>query len=132
MGSETMRRAVREAESRLGVSLPADYVAFLAGVIGEEAAIGGSQLWPVGELVWHNEGYRVEEFAPGLVMFGTDGGLEAYGFDTRSGGTPPVVMVPFVPMNWEAAVPCGRTFSEFLETPRRGGGCFSLRDNENE
>ncbi|MBA3425736.1 MAG: hypothetical protein ACR2HO_11525 [Rubrobacteraceae bacterium] len=64
----------------------------------------------------------MEEFAPGLMLFGTDGGLEAYGFDTRDGRIS-VVTIPFVPMDWREAIPCGRTFTELLERLRRDG-CF--------
>jgi len=120
-----MEREIEIAEKQLGCSLPGDYVAFRSGLAGEDARIGDRQLffWPVEELAYYNEGYDVETSAPGLILFGTDGGLEAYGFDTRDGRMT-VLTIPFVPMDWREAIPCGRTFTGFLERLRHGG-CFS-------
>lgn len=64
----------------------------------------------------------VEENAPGLVLFGTDGGLETFGFEARDKRME-VVMVPFTPMEWKAIVPCGAKFAGFLQNSRRGD-CF--------
>lgn len=115
---------IEAAERNLGVFLPPDYVDFLAHTNGGELRLGGNQLflWPVENLAWENEGYEVERSAPGLVLFGHAGGLEAYGFDARAGRME-VVTVPWVPMDWASAIPCGRTFTEFLDIQRRGG-CF--------
>ncbi len=60
-----------------------------------------------------NEVYCVREFAPGLVLFGSNGGDTAYGFDTRREGLP-IVDVPFIGMGFEEATLIGRSFVEFL------------------
>ena len=121
LGPGATRDAVRKAEEALEISLPEDYVEFMVGSNGGEIEVGENQLrlWPIEELSYMNEGYEVDLNVPGLVLFGTDGGMEAYGFDTE-GEEPRVVMIPFVPMERGAAIPCGRTFTEFLENLRRG------------
>jgi hypothetical protein len=67
--------------------------------------------------VYFNEGYEIRENAPGLVLFGANGGREPFGFDTRDKRMG-VVMVPFMRMEWEAAMCCGSNLAEFLENPR--------------
>ena len=71
-------------------------------------------LWPVKRLRELNEGYHVGEFAPGLVLFGSDGGGEGFAFDTRGGSTT-IVSVPFVGMELDVVRPVATTFNGFLE-----------------
>lgn len=109
--------AVEETERQLGVKLPLEYVEFLKRLNGGEGFIGKSAyviLWPVDEIVSMNQAYEVQKYAPGLLIFGSDGGGEAFGFDARSPECP-VVQVPFVGMTWDLARPMGATFDEFLE-----------------
>lgn len=60
-----------------------------------------------------NDGYHVNEFAPGIVMVGSDGGDIAYAFDTRHN---PVSFcrVPFIGMDLSEVEPLGMSFLEFL------------------
>jgi len=107
---------IRRVESDIGIRLPADYVEFLHRANGGEGFIGGNAyviLWRVEELAQMNADYEVRAYAPGLLMFGSDGGGEAFAFDTRSDAAP-IVSVPFVGMDVSLARPMGRTFSEFL------------------
>jgi hypothetical protein len=108
---------IEGVERQLGVKLPVEYAEFLRKTDGGEGFIGKSAyviLWPVGEIVSMNQAYEVQKYAPGLLIFGSDGGGEAFGFDTRSPGWP-VVQVPFVGMTWDLARPMVETFDEFLE-----------------
>ena len=108
--------SIRESEAKLGFNFPVEYIAFLKltnggeGFIGEEYAI----FWNVEELAEANADYQVHEYAAGLLIFGSNGGGEAYGFDTRREPWP-VVRMPFVGMNWGQAISIGDSFSEFLE-----------------
>lgn len=108
--------AIAAFERMTGKELPGDYVDFLKIADGGEGFVGKSYviLWGVGDLVSLNQGYEVENYAPGLLIFGSDGGGEAFGFDTR---TPewPIVQVPFVGMAWELARPISASFTRFLE-----------------
>jgi hypothetical protein len=73
-------------EKDLGKKLPVNYVSFLMEMNGGEGSIGSSYLilWPAEEIVEINEAYNVSDWAPGVVIFGSDGGGEAYGFDFNS------------------------------------------------
>jgi hypothetical protein len=101
-----------EAESRVG--LPEDYKEFLKQANGGEGFVGDAYvvLWRVEELLEMNKGYGVDEFAPGLFLFGSDGGGEGFAFDTRSDAKP-IVKADFICM--EDAVPMASNFKAFLE-----------------
>ena len=107
--------AIAESEKQLGLKLPAEYMEFLKFANGGEGFIGREHviLWGVEELASMNQSYEVQKYVPGLLIFGSNGGGEAYGFDSR---TPhwPVVQVPFVGMDWRDARSLGDLFSEFL------------------
>ncbi|CAN5832956.1 hypothetical protein BH11PLA1_BH11PLA1_01770 [soil metagenome] len=61
--------------------------------------------------------------APELRLFGSNGGGEAYGFDTRT--TPwQVVMIPFVVMVWEDSIVLAHSFEGFLERAARNDDFF--------
>jgi len=109
--------AVAECERQLGAKLPLEYVEFARTANGGEGFIGKNAyviLWGVQELVPMNQAYKVRKYAPGLLVFGSDGGGEAYGFDTRTSRWE-IVQVPFVGMAWDLAEPMGTTFIAFLE-----------------
>jgi hypothetical protein len=99
----------------LGVSLPADYVTFVCRSNGGEGFIGGHYLVleRVEKLKSMNDNCETAQYAPGLLLFGSDGAGEAYAFDTRHHPWT-VVQVPFIVMDLEDAWPVGQTFSEFL------------------
>ena len=107
---------LEEFISSLNRSLPEDYVSFLRDCDGAEGSIGNSyiQLWSSGDIIARNKEYKVEEFAPGLLIFASDGGDRAFAFDLRFD---PVIIVeiPFIGMSIESIVRCGSTFSEFLQ-----------------
>lgn len=110
--------ALREAEQMLGVALPEDYKDFLRASNGGEGGVGAASyvmLWGVEELAHLNQAYEVELGAPGFLAFGSNGGGEAFGFDTRSSPWR-VVQIPFVGMAWDVAWPLGESFSAFIRT----------------
>lgn len=113
--------AIAECEDVLNTRLPQDYIAFVKVSNGVEGFMGSNAylvLWRVEELASMNLSYEVARNAVGLLLFGSDGGGEAYGFDTRVQPNP-VVRVPFVGMSWGLAQPMGETFRTFLERLRR-------------
>jgi hypothetical protein len=71
---------------QLGRRLPSDYLTFMLVTNGAEGKVGSSYviIWPVEEVLQLNKSYGVSEFAPNLVLFGSDGGTKGYGFDTGS------------------------------------------------
>lgn len=80
----------------------------LSGFIGKNFL----SLWRIEDLAWLNEGYNTEGLE--ILLFGSDGGGEAFGFDLRSPERP-IVMIPFLPFEWEEAVQIANTFPEFLD-----------------
>lgn len=108
---------ITQSERELNVKLPDDYLALIRSTNGAEDFVGSSAylvLFPVDELGAVNLAYNVAANAPGLLIFGSDGGGEAYGFDARCLDWP-VVQVPFVGMNWRSAIAAGDSFAEFLQ-----------------
>jgi hypothetical protein len=61
-----------------------------------------------------NKDYQVDEYAPGLFFFGSNGGGEAFAFDLRTAARP-VVAVPFVGMDLSLATVLA---PEFHPVPR--------------
>ena len=99
-----------------GVCLPDSYIQFILHADGGEGFVGSNYivLWSIQELYEINKRYEVNRNAPGLLLFGSDGGGEAFAFDLRS--TPySVVSVPFIVMETEAALSMGSSFEIFIE-----------------
>lgn len=92
-----------------------DYVEFLTRYDGAEGFVGADNyivLWSASQLRELNEAYRVADFVPGVLLFGTDGGDIAFGIDEATGR---YVSVPMVGMAREAIRSEGASFEEFLE-----------------
>jgi hypothetical protein len=110
--------AIARLVSRYG-HLPTDYVQFLQWSNGAEGPVGPASyvsLWPVEQLEQRNDDYGVSTFAPGLLIFGSDGGDTAYAFDLRSANGPSIVVeLPFIGMSLESVKPRGRSLTDLLE-----------------
>jgi hypothetical protein len=107
--------SLRDVESALGRHLPRGYRDFLQKNDGGEGFISDNYviLWKAEELIKFNREYEVEKYAPGLFLFGSDGGGEGYGFDMREQDAP-VVMVPFIGMSLRYARRMASSFTDFL------------------
>jgi len=108
---------IRSLQENLHIRLPSEYVDFLQHSNGGEGFVGPNSylmLWPVEKIPRLNAASAVNEFASGLVLFGTNGGDTAYAFDTRDSALP-IVDVPLVGMGFDYCVRRGATFSEFLD-----------------
>lgn len=104
-----------EAETHFGCSLPIQYRRFLSDQDGGEGFVGGQYLilWRASELMEFNREYEAEKYAPGFLLFGSNGGGEAFAFDTRNNSMR-IVMVPFVGMSLKDAAPVADSFENFL------------------
>jgi hypothetical protein len=101
----------------VGLDLPKEYQEFLQRWNGGEGLIGAGayvQFWPLGELAQHNRSYQANECYPGYFIFGSDGGGEAFAFDTRTSPMR-IVMFPFIGMEPDVVDVMAATFTEFLE-----------------
>jgi len=115
-GNEPVSQAaVEEFSMQAGFQLPDEYVRFLRRSNGGEGFIGNAYviLWRLEELLTLNAGYHVADYAPGLFLFGSDGGGEAFAFDRRTEAMP-IVNVPFVGMALDVVEPSGKNFDFFL------------------
>lgn len=104
-------------ENRIKFSLPEDYAKFMKASNGGEGPIGKygyARFWKLEEILELNRAYQVHEYAPGLFLFGSDGGGEAFAFDTRTLPMP-VVEVTFISMGHDDVIRMANTFDEFLE-----------------
>ncbi len=108
--------SIRQFEMESGFRLPGDYVQFLRKTNGGEGFVGNAYLilWRIEELLEMNRDYQVAEFAPGLFLFGSNGGGEAFAFDMRSDAMP-IVSVPFVGMELSSILAIAPNFKAFLE-----------------
>jgi hypothetical protein len=106
---------IRQLEEDLKIKLPAQYKSFMQHSNGGEGFIGDNylEIWPVEEIRNNNEELLVEEFAPGLLLFGGDGANELYAFDARDANMP-VIKVPMIGMSHEDIKFCSNTFLGFL------------------
>jgi len=82
---------------------------------GGEGVVGGNyfRLYPVEKIVALNQAYGVDEFAKGLIIFGSNGGGEAFAFDTRNASVA-IVQIPFIPMDFKYLRNYGGTLYECL------------------
>ncbi|KVO88110.1 cell wall assembly protein [Burkholderia ubonensis] len=108
-------QAVSDLVGQLDISLPDDYLTFLRKSDGGEGFLGRDYLilWRAEDIVKFNREYEVDEYAPGLLIFGSNGGGEAYAFDTRVNPMQ-VVQVPFIGMDLADAIPVAESFSSLL------------------
>jgi hypothetical protein len=113
----------RHACNVLNFQLPPDYLAVLHFSNGGEGFIQNSyvRLYSIDELLSLNEAYQVKRFCPGLILFGSNGSGEAFGFDTRQDPLE-IVQIPFIPMDFEYARSLGKSFLEFLRALATGVG----------
>lgn len=115
--------ALDSVECEIGLRLPDDYRAFMTRYNGGEGFVGKQYLilWRAEEIAPFNRDYQVDEYAPGIVLFASSGGGEAFGFDMRSDQLP-VVQVPFVGLDLRYAKEVANSFTELLLKMSRSDG----------
>ena len=108
---------IAAAEDALDMAIPASYREFLTNASGGEGPIGEESyviLWPASELAEHNRGYKVDpEYAPDLLLIGTDGGNEVFAIRAGDGS---FVSAPLIGMSPDAVDSRGATLQEFLNS----------------
>lgn len=94
-----------------------DYLEFMSRHNGGDGPVGKEgyvRFWPLDQVVAGTEEYGAPEFVPGLLLFGGDGGNEAFAFD-RQNPKWPIVMVPMVGMSRKDMKFVAGTFTEFIQ-----------------
>jgi hypothetical protein len=110
-------KAIVDLERSIGKSFPSLYRELMHrtnGIEGFLSQVNYVQFWNVDQLIELNEGYGAKEFAPGLFLFGSNGGDAGYAFDIRSDDMP-VYEVPFIGLSLQSAKQVGASFKEFLK-----------------
>ena len=116
MNPPVVESKVKKVETELGINFPKDFIEFISNSNGAEGSIGENYLilWSIEDIIELNEAYGVNDFAKGLVLFGSDGGDTAFAFDTRTNETLNVT-VPFIGMDLEDITTCSNSFNGFLQ-----------------
>lgn len=112
--------AIRSFEFAANLKLPSEYLAFLSRTNGGEGFIGQNYviLWRIEQLRDLNKAFEADLFAPGLLLFGSNGGGDAYAFVTLRESYQ-VVMVPFIGLQLPDAINCGNDFADFIQNLAR-------------
>lgn len=100
----------------LDLNPPFDYVSVLRYTNGGEGFLRESylRLFSINTLISINNAYQIKRFTPGLILFGSNGGGDAFCFDTRKDPVE-IIQVPFIPMDFKYAELLGKSFLEFLQ-----------------
>jgi len=111
------------------IGAPADFVEFVGSFDGAEGWVGDSyvSLWPAADVIANNETIQVDALAPGLLLFGSDGGTEAYGFDRRANPWL-VVRVPFVGLSRDRIEVIATSVTDWLVEAANGIGARAPSD----
>ncbi len=107
--------AIEAAEKFFNFKLPTDYKEFLQFTNGLEGETTDSYLvlWSAEELVELNQAYNVKEFLSNIILIGSDGAEDAFGFDTTN---MTVVKLPYIGMGHIANQKLSDTFGDFLSS----------------
>jgi hypothetical protein len=101
------------------MKLPNAYVQYFAGDGPKEGGLsidpGWFQLWSPDEIEGLNHDYRVQEFIPEFLGFGSSGGGELLAFDQAGR----IFMIPFIGMSLQAAKQVAESWSAFVERIER-------------
>lgn len=110
-------KQLNDAGLILGINFPDQYKEFMLNSNGAEGGIGKNSylaIWAAENIAQYNADYEVNEFNPGLVYFGSDGGGMVFAFDNRTPETP-IVTLPFESVDLEDLELCAHSFNEFLQ-----------------
>lgn len=116
--------ASKHALSELrNLCLPDDLLSVYSELNGGEGFVGEQYfiLWKAEELIPFNEDYETGKYAPGIFLFGSNGGGEGFGFDTRSKPYK-VVEIPFIGMDLEYATTVAESFTHMLNKMKVSDG----------
>ena len=99
----------------LNLDLPSEYLNLFSFMNGGEGFIGDNycRLYAIENLMPLNEAFLVKEFALELFIFGSNGGGEAFAFNTKSSPFS-IVEVPFIPMDLKWAKLLEKTINEYF------------------
>jgi hypothetical protein len=116
--SPTTLKEIRVVEEQLEIKFPDDYIEFMLSSNGGQGQINERylRLWEIECIVESNgiDGYSILEFAPGLVVIGSDEGGTAIGYDFRS-RHPKLVEVDFIGLDINNPFYSTENFIDYIE-----------------
>lgn len=68
-----------------------------------------------------NKEHEADKYAPRIFLFGSNGGGEGFGFDTRS-KLYKIIEIPFIGMDLQYATPVAESFTYLLERVKVSNG----------
>ena len=94
--------------------LPVDYLTAIREFGGREGFLGDQylRLHRLDELIVLNAAYNIPNLAPEIIIFGSDGGCEAFAFTLHD---KVVVQIPFIPLSIENAIAKSHSFTGFIQ-----------------
>jgi SMI1 / KNR4 family (SUKH-1) len=107
---------IASLEKWAGTQLPKPYLDLIKRTNGVEGFVTDDAyliLWSAGQVAELNEAYSVAEFAPGLILIGSNGGDTGYAIDLRRPSTN-IQELPLVGMSLNEAREVGTDFEDFL------------------
>lgn len=101
------------APKELTSALPPDFMVAIQEFGGCEGFLGKVylRLYRLEELAGVNQAYMVGEYAPEIIVFGSNGGGDVFAFIAENGA---IVQVPAIPLSLEYAHQMAAGFSEFI------------------
>jgi hypothetical protein len=102
---------IQELINISGGRLPPDYLDFLRFSNGAFGTL--VYIYPIREVIKYAQSEWIKTDIPGLLVIGSNGGDEAYGYNLNL-PIPEIVMTPFIGGEWDNAVSIGTSFLEFL------------------
>lgn len=116
-GTPAAPMVIERLQDALGIRLPGEYLELLGAMDGCEGPVGSASyvvLYSVARVMVRNAGDLIQEHFPGVVVFASDGGDIAYGFDTRLPEMPIVETSFSDPTAFPPRV-VGKSLAEWLE-----------------
>jgi hypothetical protein len=108
--------SIENVEETIGRRLPDSYIALMLSSNGLEGFLNDVRylmLWPMDKLCEYNAGYNVQEWAPELWLFGSNGGDAGYAFDL-SCDPMCIKEVPFLATSRDEVVEISSCFDNFV------------------
>lgn len=109
--------AISAVEKHFNILLPPTYRELILCSNGLEGFIGNNYLvlWPIEEIIGLNVAYKVSEFAPGILLIGSNGGDLGYAIDCRGSGMS-FVEVPLIGMSLDTLEIKGQSVPELISS----------------
>ena len=115
--SPALEAVVTKLDLEAGCDLPKDYLNFMRHSNGGEGELGVQpgwfQLWEAENVIQFGIEYEVPKYAPGFFAFGSNGGGEILAFDLRNEAGRPIVALPCIGLEPNAAMRVAANFAEF-------------------